>query len=136
MNNCSDEIMWSVLWKDAHGYFYACPPPAFRNLNTALTYARENLPPNTGKSSHHYDLPYWFVLPALHAFDLIHGTADSRTLSTPREGVKGKTHEMTPLVDRLRAQADTFRDTRCELLHEAADEIERLERCEEVIVGP
>lgn len=29
------------------------------------------------------------------------------------------------LVERLRAQADTFRDTRCELLHEAADMIER-----------
>ncbi len=33
---------------------------------------------------------------------------------------------MTPLTERLRAQADTFRDTRCELLHEAADEIVRL----------
>lgn len=34
----------------------------------------------------------------------------------------------TDVTDRLRKQADTFRDTRCELLHEAADEIVRLRR--------
>lgn len=63
--------MWKIVWKTQAGYSEAAFDE-FRNWDAALMYARAKLPENKGEPEKG-DLPYWVILPASKAYDLMHG---------------------------------------------------------------